>query len=376
MHAGRNDHALQRVQPLADRAGDVGRVAARLLRHRDGHRRCIASGRAGLARGRAEPGVVVGQVGTRANAGHVGEEHRLAVLQADHQLRHLRRVGEEAPGGHRHVAIAAHALAGLAHRVGCLQRVRQVARRHAVGGQLRRIQLHHHGAGRCADGVDITRARHALQFGFQRVRHLGQLHRALRGIVAPQGQRHHRHVVDAHRPHQRRAHAEAGRYEALVLEHLVVQPHDRRLPRHADPELHRHHRHAGPAHRIDVLDALDPGQLLLQRKRHQVLHVAHVGAGERHHHVGHGHVDLRLFLARRDHHRDQAKQQRRDGQDRGQRRILERAGDAAGEAEPWLAHGVAPRRCAASQRAAAAGSAAMRSPSSSPASTSIRSPWR
>ena len=363
------------MQLRTDRAGDVGGVGTGLLRHRDGHRRGAAGGGAGLAGGCAEPDIAAGQVGALTDRGHVGEEHRLAVLQADHQLRHLRRVGEKTPGAHRHIMVLRHPFAGLGHHVGRAQGIRQVADRHAVRGQFRRIQLHHHRPLGRADGVDVARAGHALQFGFQRVRNLSQLGRALRGVVAPQRERHHRHVVDAHRPHQRLAHAQVGRHEALVLEHLVVQPHDRGLPRHADLELHRDHRHAGPAHRVDVLDAFELGQLLLQRIGHQVLDVVHVGAGERHHHVGHGHVDLRLFLARRDHHRDQAEQQCCDRQDRRQRRTLESAGDAAGEAEPWLAHGATPclfplGRFSDSQRAAAAGSVATRSPASSPASTS------
>ena len=80
---------------------------------------------------------------------------------------------------------------------------------------------------------------------------------------------------------------------------------------------------------------------LLGRARHHVLHVGAAGAGEGDQHVGHRHVDLRLFLARRDQHGEDAEQQRDQRQQRRQRVGLEGARQAAGDAQ----RGVVGCRC-------------------------------
>jgi hypothetical protein len=53
------------------------------------------------------------------------------------------------------------------------------------------------------------------------------------------------------------------------------------------------------------------------------------GPRERDQHIGHGHVDLRLFLARRDQHGKQAEQQGHQGQQRRDGVGLKRCRDAA-----------------------------------------------
>ena len=124
-----------------------------------------------------------------------------------------------------------------------------------------------------------------------------------------------------------------------------------RLAIDADFVLHRHDRHARAADRVHVLDALDLRELLFQRHGHELLDVARAGAIERHDDVGHGHVDLRLLLARRDRHREQAEQQTHDRQDRGQRIGLEGRrqppGDAQARRREGLSHARLPPPCAA-----------------------------
>ena len=112
--------------------------------------------------------------------------------------------------------------------------------------------------------------------------------------------------------------AEIARDEILVLIDLVVQAHNGGLPRHANLEFHGDDRHARPADRVDVLDVLDLGQLLFEGERDEILDVVDVGSRERHEHVRHRHVDLRLLLAWRDQHGEQAEQQRQQRQDRRQ----------------------------------------------------------
>ena len=72
-----------------------------------------------------------------------------------------------------------------------------------------------------------------------------------------------------------------------------------------------------------MLDALDLASFCSSGKATRFSTSAR-RARERHEHVRHRHVDLRLFLARGDQHRDEAEQQRGQREDRRQRRILER----------------------------------------------------
>ena len=279
------------------------------------------------------PDVAGRGVGRVGDGGHVLQPHRLAAGHAQHQLRHVVAVGQELAGGELGHAIGADPFAGLAGQVGRLQGAGQFVHGQAVAGQARRVQGNHQRALGRADGADIAGAGDALELVFQAVRHFGQFGRATLRVVGPQGQRHHRHIVDALGLDDRLAHAQVLRHPVLVGEHLVVQAYQRRLALHADFELHRQDRHARAADRIGVLDLLDLGQLLLQREGHHLLDLARVGAGEGHDDVGHGHVDLRLFLARGDGHRDQAQQQADQGQDRGQRVVLEDPCQAAGDAQ-------------------------------------------
>ena len=65
-----------------------------------------------------------------------------------------------------------------------------------------------------------------------------------------------------------------------------------------------------------MLGAGDLREHLLGRNGHHLFHVAHAGAGERNQHVGHGDVDLRLFLARRHQHGKRAEQKGHQRQQR------------------------------------------------------------
>ena len=73
----------------------------------------------------------------------------------------------------------------------------------------------------------------------------------------------------------------------------------------------------------------DLRQHLFGRHRDHLLDVPHRGTRKRDQHVGHRHVDLRLLLARRDQHGEQAEEQRDEGQQRRDLRRLEQGRDAA-----------------------------------------------
>jgi len=204
----------------------------------------------------------------------------------------------------------------MAHDVGRAERVGEVGQGQPVRCEPCRIRRDQHRPVRRADGIYVARAWDALEFRLQRVRDFCQLARTIVGIVAPQRQRHHRHIVDALGFDDRGPGAEVARQPVLVGKDLVVEPHQRSLAFHSDLELHRDQSHARAAGGIGVPDLLDLGQLLLQRERHQLLDLARIGAGEGHDDVGHGHVDLRLFLARSDQRRDDAEEQAQQCQDR------------------------------------------------------------
>ncbi len=154
----------------------------------------------------------------------------------------------------------------------------------------------------------------------------------LSGVVAPEGQRDDRHVVDALRLDDWRADAEVGRNPVAVGVDGVVEAHQRLDRVFADHVLHGDHRHARTRYRVDVLDAGDARQHLLGRSRHQVFDILDGRAREGDEDVGHRHVDLRLFLARRDQRGEDAQQQRDQRNQRRQRVAQEIRRNAARDA--------------------------------------------
>ena len=64
----------------------------------------------------AEPGVAHGQVRAFLDFGDIGQEHRLAILEADDEVGDIVGVGEERSCRHRRIAILGDAIAGLARR--------------------------------------------------------------------------------------------------------------------------------------------------------------------------------------------------------------------------------------------------------------------
>ena len=79
--------------------------------------------------------------------------------------------------------------AGLGGHVAREQRAAQRVQRQAACGHALRIETHVHDAVRPADGVDVARARHALDLRFQRVRDRAQLVSAACRILRPQRHR-------------------------------------------------------------------------------------------------------------------------------------------------------------------------------------------
>ena len=159
--------------------------------------------------------------------------------------------------------------------------------------------------------------------------------RAALGVVRPQGRGQNRYVVDAFGVDQRRQDPESLRMPVLVGIDGVVETDQCLGTRLANLELYRRNTDAGPRDGVDVLHAVDLRQHLLQRNRHQVLDLGRARTGERHEHVGKGDVDLRFFFAGRDGNREEPHQQKRQGEERGERIVLEPLRDAARKAETF-----------------------------------------
>ena len=220
-----------------------------------------------------------------------------------------------------------------------------------------------------ADGVDVACSGYALDLGLERVRHALQLVRAACLAVSPQRDRDSRDIIDTFRLDQRLQHPAVGRQPVLVRVNRVVQAHDRRGAVLANFVLNRQHGHPGARNRVRVLDALDLGQDLLQRNRNDVFDIGSACSGIRNEDIGEGHVDLRLFLARRHGDREEAHQQAGQRQQRRDFRRLETAGKRARDTQP-----VAHWRGSLRYMAASTGSFATSSPSASPARISTLSP--
>ncbi len=330
-----DDGAVQLLDALDDALGDVYRVLTRLLRNRQGHRREFAlAGNllVGRRRAGAQPDIAIGLIGTVLHPRHVGHEYRPALGNPHHQLLDVRAAGQEGAGLHQQLAVVLDQRAGRLGSVADLEGVADVLGGNTVGIHPLRVHDHPHHAVRPAQCFNFARALDPLQLDFGGMGHLPQLVGAAGDILRPQGQADDRHVVDADRLDDRLAHAEIGGDPVAMRLDSVVQAHQGLGAILAHLVLHGQHRHAGARHGVDVLDAGNKRQHLLGRRRHQAFHVLGGSAGEGNEHVRHGNVDLRLFLARRHHHGEQAEQ---EGDERDQRRHLrlqEAFGDTAGNA--------------------------------------------
>ena len=160
---GRDDRALERFGALDDRFSHVGRIDARLLRHRQRHRRILGAGlflRRRLAD--AMPDVAAGLVRAVLDLRDVGHEHRLAVGHADDQFAHIVGRLEIGAGLHQHLAVARNDLAGRLRGIGYLQRGADVLRGNAVRSHALGVHQHADHVAGPAYGRHVARAVEAL----------------------------------------------------------------------------------------------------------------------------------------------------------------------------------------------------------------------
>ncbi len=308
----------QLIQALDQGVGDIRGIGPRLLGNRHGDRRVALARARSIAGGRAMGKAhVLGGIGRPLHhLGHVLQVDRTAVVHPDHQPGKGLGLGNEVAGLDQDLLVVLVELPGVAREIGGLQAGAQIIHRQVVGGQRLRLEAHVHHVIRPADCVDITGTRDALELGLDPVRDAQQIVPATLGVLGPQGHVDDRHIVNAHRLDDRFADPQPRRQPVLVGEHLVVQAHQCRGAVLADLELDGDLRHVRARGGVDIVDALDLREHLLGRRGDQLRHLLRARPGERDEHVGHGHVDLRLFLARGYQDREQPQQQAQQGQQR------------------------------------------------------------
>ena len=321
--------------------------------------------------------ILGGLIGTFLDAGHIAQKDRRAALHADDEVGHFLGAGEEGAGLDQDFVVAVDQAAGVAGSVGGGQRPSQIVQRQVVPGQAVRIEGHAHHPFRTADDLDVTGAGYALDLGFHGAGDAQQIGGRDRGILAPERSCGDGDIVDALGFDQRLAHARVGRQPVLIGEKGIVEADDGLGARFAHLELHGQRRHSWGGGRIDVFDALDLRDDLLGGCRHQRLDLGSRSARIGNEDIGERDVDLRFLFARRDQHREQTEQQAGQRQERGDFRAQERGCNASGQPKPGrggVVHSASsPRPACLEAMAAAIGSAAMRSPATSPASTGTRS---
>ena len=122
---------------------------------------------------------------------------------------------------------------------------------------------------------------------------------------------------------------------------LLVEPHQRVFFVFADQEADDHHRLTRARRRIEILDARNLPEQLLERARQPLLDFHSTRARHRQEHIDHRHDDLRLFLARQSQHGEDAQQHGSHHEQRRQLRMDEGRGHPSGEAS-FDNHGRSP----------------------------------
>jgi hypothetical protein len=371
---GRDERALEAINPGQHGADDIDRVRARPLGHAEGDGRLLA-GRTGAAL--AEQHVVGRFVCAVDDRRDVPKINRPPLGHADDRRADIARIAEEGAGLQQRFPVGGGLRAGVGLGVGLLQHRHEVPGAEIAGGELLGIQHHAHGAVLAADQRRFGHEGNLLH----RVIHL-RSEPAQRGVIvarAVEGEGEDRHVVDRAGLDERRGDAERDAVEVRLQ--LLVEADEGGLEVRADLEPHDGQVAAGACGGVEVFDTGDFPKEFLHRARDAVLHLGRRRTGHRHHHVDHRHLDLRLLLARQHEDREKAEEQRGGDDDRRQLGVDEQRGQAA--RDPGLRGAGQLRRSAAAHgctssawpsRKPAGGAMITRSPSSRPARISTESP--
>ena len=352
----RQDLGSDLLHPFAQPFGDVDGIRSAPLRHRDD------DGRAGVLAGclatAPEPHVRRRLLGAVLHRRHIAQVDGPAASRADHEFAQRRRRRQQRSRLDDHGSVAGQTTAR--DRRACRRSDRRDQRRqvHSSARQSLRIRLDAQLPRAAAMDVGLAGVLDLLQSRGDLLRDATQRVVVLRRAV--QRDDEHRDVVDRHRLHGPRTHVRRQRH-ALPLQ-FAVQLHEARLAVFADEEAGGEHAAPALAGRVDVLDAGNARDDLLQRRGHLPLDLERRSARRLDHDVGDRNDDLRILLTRRRSHRDEAGDEREQQQQRREVSVQEHRDDALDEAG-LVRHRPCPSRAARTRLAA---SATIRSPSTRP----------
>ena len=212
--------------------------------------------------------------------------------------------------------------------IGVGELVDQLAQRHAIDGEALGIRLDADLVRAAADDIGRADIVDLGEFVLQLLRDLEErIVRPLAGAVRPRGQREvdDRHVIDAAADDQRLGDA-LGQFADMGAD-LLMHARDRSILIRADEEARGDDDAVVLGLRVDMLDAVDALDDVLERARHQLDRLVGLVAVGLDDDVDHRDADLRLFLARQRVERQRAGDDGRQQQERRQRRIDEGAGE-------------------------------------------------
>ncbi len=322
LHIGGDQGAAQAVDLGQHLMHDRDGVGPRPFGQRQGDRRLALVAAAG-----AEEDIVVRFCRPVADLRDLVKIDRGAGMDADHDPADLRRRGEEGAGLQQHLLVQRRQAAGVGLEVDLLDLRRDLGDGEVARGQLQRVETDRHLAAGAADDLGLGHLLDALDAVVDLGRQPPQGGVVVAAAVEGQGQ--DRHVVDGMRLDQRLRHRMGDAVEVGLQ--FLVEADDGGFEVLADVEADDQQALAGHRGRVDVLDAGDFVEQLFHRDGEPLLDLLRGGAGHRHHHVDHRHLDLRFLLARQQEDGEDAEEQRGEDAERGQLRVDEGCGQPAGE---------------------------------------------
>ncbi len=132
-------------------------------------------------------------------------------MYPDDNLLQIGRRPQESARLHRKLLVVAGEAAGIAARIRALQLRHHCARGHAVRRQLLGVERHPHLPRQAADDLRLRNIVQLLELVLQLARDLPELIRVV--VLAPQRQRHDRHIVDGAHLDERLRHSRRNAIE-------------------------------------------------------------------------------------------------------------------------------------------------------------------
>ena len=255
-----------------------------------------------------------------------------AVLpDADDNIAHVFGVPQERAGLEQNLRIGEGPGAVLMRLVGGGDGLAHAIRGETAGGKGGRIEGDPHRATNAANERGLCHLIDGLDGLIELGRESTKRQMILR--LAVQGEGENGHVINRAGFDQRLA--DPGRDAVEVGLQFLVQSDERGLDVGADDKPHNNHGTAGGGRRVEVFHIGNFPQEFFHGPGDAVFHLGGGRAGHAHEDVDHGHLDLRLLLARKLEHGEQAEEDRSNDRDGRKLGIDEHRGQAAAHAIAW-----------------------------------------